>query len=292
MRIAILISGQPRNLEQGAWWIKNRVFPQNPYIQTDYYCHFWDDNTDNLQQRTKDIYNPVGCWVENYSDCADKLINRIRDYNYKNSNWDNIPDNYRNGVLFDGGRVSKYSYNFWGQYLSAARVTACVENLHEYDIVIKTRSDVAFKNMDIKFWLQAFKNIKANPAFRDKIFSNWLFVKSGIPYMGDFAFIATPQVWKNYADNLEENCYKLASTHKFLWNELNLIDDIMVPHWVWNKTSLFSKTDWLSFSVTWPMPFDTTLIRYPEQKIEIANYDYLKQRFDQYAREDAPAKFK
>lgn len=291
MKVAVLISGQPRNLEQGAWWFKNRVFPSNSYLHIDYYCHFWNNNETDLINRIKNSYDPKGMWIEDYSDYSDNLIHRIRDYNTKNPDWDNIPDNYKNGVLFNGSHVSKYCYNFWGQYLSANRITRCVENLNEYDIVIKTRSDIAFKPMDLKYWVQAFNNIKNNPAFRDKVFSNWLFVKSGIPYMGDFAFISTPVIWKNFADNLDENCYKLATSHKFLWNELNLIDDIMVPHWVWNKTSLFSKTNWLSFSVAWPMPFDSTLIRYPEQKIEIANYDYLKRRFDQYAVEEASSRF-
>ena len=49
MKIAILLHGQPRYLEEGAWWFKNRVFPEHlNQLDVDYYCCFWHDDSTNL----------------------------------------------------------------------------------------------------------------------------------------------------------------------------------------------------------------------------------------------------
>ena len=52
MRIAILLHGQPRHLEQGAWWFKNRVFPEHfKRLKVDYYTCLWDDGSGMLSHR-------------------------------------------------------------------------------------------------------------------------------------------------------------------------------------------------------------------------------------------------
>lgn len=284
MKIAILLTGQPRHLEQGAWWFKNKVFPdhKNKQIDVDYYCYFWDDGSPNLSKRIADIYNPIRSHVQQYDPVIDEFITRTREYNDTADNWEAVPDKFRYEHLFDSDVQSNYIRNIWGQYLCSGKITKMVGNLeNEYDIVIKTRSDAAFFPMAEKYWIAAFENIYNNPVFDDKLFSPWLYIDQGIPYFADFAFISKPQVWYNFSKNIEEHCFNLAGPNKQLWYELGVTQFEHHPHWIWNKLCGYSKTSMLSFSTVWPMPFDASLIRY-NYDITKMTFTDIKSEFDRY----------
>jgi hypothetical protein len=288
MRVAVLLTGMPRFLEQGAWWFKNRVFPKDRQIKVDYYCHFWNDGSENLETRIIKTFDPVKLRIEDYGPVIDEFIYRVRQYN-KNTNWDFVPDKYRNNQLFDTytlDQISDYNKNFWGQYLAASRLTAMTGDLSgQYDIVIKGRSDLAFNDMEERYWLDAFNNMNRNPVFHDKMLSNWLYIDKGIPYFGDFAFISKPNVWYNYSKDISEHCFRLAGPNKQLWYEIEVSKFTHEPHWVWNKLSMYSQTNWLSFSTVWPMPFDATLIRHRHDLFN-SSFGDLKSKFDQYQAEN------
>jgi hypothetical protein len=289
MRVAVLLTGQPRHLEQGAWWFKNRVFPESSGIHVDYFCYFWDDGDPNLKKRIENTYKPLRYHVEDYNTVITDFVHKVDKRNVELNNWSNVPDKFRYNHLFDLDEVPNYGVNFWGQYLCAGRSVNMVGNLSTYDIVIRTRSDVAFKDMEHRFWLEAFNNIYRNPIFDDKMFSPWLYVEHGIPLFADFAFISKPKVWYEYNRNIEENCYKLATDHKALWYELQVSNFAHHPHWLWSKLCGYSKTNMLSFSVVWPMPFDCKLFRYNEP-IEALNFEYIDSQFNKFAVEN-PVKY-
>jgi len=290
MRVAVLFTGQPRHLEQGAWWFKNRVFPQNCGLDVDYYGYFWDDGDPNLRSRIEQSYSPVRYHIQNYDKVINDFISEVQSEN-ENYSWDFVPDNFKNVHLFgvETPYISNYARNFWGQYICNSKIAKMLGDLSEYDIVIRTRSDVAFNNMPTNFWTDAFTNVHRNPIFDDKMFSPWLYVENGIPLFSDFAFISKPAVWHNYSKNMYENCISLATEHKQLWYELEVSEFSQPPHWLWNKLAMYSKTNMLSFSVVWPMPFDCKLIRYDEQLHDL-NFGYISQRFSQFEQEN-PIKF-
>lgn len=286
MKVAVLITGQPRFLEQGAWWFKNKVFPNPKNLQVDYYCYLWDDGLPDLQKRISDTYNPVRCHVQNYEKVIDSFIERVQDYNEENNDWSYVPDKFRTEHLFDSPHVSNYFRNIWGQYLCNGKMAKMVGSLeNEYDIVIKTRSDVVFNNMAEKYWVAAFENIYKNPIFDDKLFTPWLYIDQGIPYFADFAFISKPSVWYNFAKDMEEHCFQLAGPHKQLWYELGVSNFDHYPHWIWNKLCGYSGTNMLSFNTVWPMPFDVRLIRY-DHDIRKMSFDYIRKEFDRHLAEN------
>ena len=52
MKVAVLMSGQARYLEQSAdWWTKRTFQPAFERLHADYYFNIWDDGTDNLDDR-------------------------------------------------------------------------------------------------------------------------------------------------------------------------------------------------------------------------------------------------
>lgn len=287
MKVAVLLTGQPRHLEQGAWWFKNKVFPAGCGIDVDYFAYFWDDGSTDLDNRIQNTYAPVRYHIDNYESTINNFIEQVQQRNRAINNWANVPIKYKDYFLFgiDKSHISNYSKNIWGQYLCASKMATMVGNLSSYDIVIRTRSDVAFKNIDVRYWKDAFTNICKNPIFDDKMFTPWLYVDSGIPLFADFAFISKPSVWYNFNKNIEQNCFKLITDHKALWYELEISEFHHVPHWIWNKLAMYSKTNMLSFSVVWPMPFDCKLFRYNEN-LNNLNFDHINRQFEKYSVEN------
>jgi hypothetical protein len=101
MRVAILVTGQPRFLEEGAWWYKNKVFTGNN-IQVDYYCYFWDDGSPDLKQRIENTFNPVRYHIADYNSIMKEFIRNVKAYNANNSTYlDLVPNNIRNSILFE-----------------------------------------------------------------------------------------------------------------------------------------------------------------------------------------------
>jgi hypothetical protein len=285
MKIAILVSGQPRFIEQGAEWIKNRVFNKLNGYDVDFYVYFWDNGDPNLEEKIQSSYNPVEYKISNFGLYLEDFKNQIQEKNKSLSlDFRLVPTYIRENILFDTPQLTDYGKNFWGQFLSAYEVSNLVKNYHEYDIIIKTRSDAVFDPMDPKVLKQTLKNIKQNKIFNTKIFTPWLQTIGGISYFCDFVFIATPETWINYSQNLRENCIKLATVDKALFYEFNIHEFHGISHWVWNKLSIYSLSGFLSFTVAWPMNFrGTSLIR---ENIDISNMSYaeINHRFVNYNR--------
>ena len=265
MRIAVLIHGQPRYLEQGAWWFKNRVFPDHfKRLNVDYYTCFWEDGNKNLASRVQESYSPIKHSQHSYERWRDKIADEIGSYNKTNPLVNHISPTIKSNVMFCDDHYSNYQLNYWGQYMSCGLITQMVGDLTgQYDIVIRTRSDVAFNPMSEEMWLRAFHNMERNPVFHDKIMSDWLYVAGGRAFVGDFAFFSKPEVWYKFTKDMYKNCVKIATEDCLLWYDEKYNEDqhISFPHKTWTNLSVLSKTNWLSFAVVWPTPYASTLIR-------------------------------
>lgn len=58
MKIAIVLSGRNRFFEESGFCWKNNIIKQNPNIEFDFYCHFWNDNISGLDKKIIDAFNP------------------------------------------------------------------------------------------------------------------------------------------------------------------------------------------------------------------------------------------
>lgn len=264
MRVAVLLTGQPRFLDQGAWWWKNKVFPASfQNLQVDYFCYLWDDGSPDLANRVRTTFNPVRFHIEKYDSKILPFIEKIQNYNKKHTKYlDLIPKHIKENLLFTEDFVSDYGKNVYGQFLAADGITKMLGNMSEqYDIIIRSRTDSIINPMDEKFWLAAFHNMHKNPIFHDKIMASWMYIDSGMPHIGDFAFFALPSTWYNFSCNIKENLFKLTTEDNPIFYELSVAKYHFNTHWLWMKSSFYSGTNWLSFSVVWPTPFDITVLR-------------------------------
>ena len=51
--------------------------------------------------------------------------------------------------------------------------------------------------------------------------------------------------------NMDQHLVKLATHDKHLLSDY-MVDPKFLPHWLWSRLSMYSRTDWLAVSVVWP----------------------------------------
>jgi hypothetical protein len=283
MRVAVVLTGQPRYLEQSAWWWKNKVFPSYyQKLQVDYFCQFWQDNTDNLHTRIIQQFNPTQLVINNYHESLISFRQKIQTANENCNDWHLVPVDVRRNVCFYDDEMSEYGYNFHGMFLSNAYAAREFGELTEYDVIIKTRSDAVFNPLSENQWLSTFHNMLKNPTFNETIFSPWLRIKQGAPFFGDLAFIGKPKLMYQFMNNMDEHMFKMCTRDKHLFGELLINDYKLIAHWMWHRLSLYSKTNWLSVGVVWPTSFNVTLIRHNEPVTD-KTFDYLVNKFNEDA---------
>jgi len=272
MKIAVLFTGQPRYLEQSGFWWREKTFPRSfQNIEVDYYCYFWDDGSDNLDDRIINAYQPVEYGIGDYNKSFHNHRHKIRLANENATDWHITNDYMKHIMCYQGDSFDNFAYNFPGMYLASAEGARLFGELSQYDIVIKTRSDNMLNNMQERQWMQLFSNMHRNAVFKDVLFTPWMRIRHGLPFMGDLCFIGKPNLMHSFLKNIDHQMVKLATVDKHLLSDFLIDPEIPFAHWLWSRCSLYSKTDWLSISVVWPVPFSSALLR---QDIPLYDKDY------------------
>jgi len=291
MKIAVLMSGQARHLEQGAAWWRQRLFPDwQERLHVDYYFHLWDDGTDNLDDRVKEMYGAKVVDLSNYDNIVEDHIAQIKFTNEElrktelGPNWHIVPEYVQHTVCYQGGEISQYTYNFPGMFLATAKMAETFEPYHhEYDIVIKTRTDCILNPMPEHHWQNLLGNMLKQEAFNDTIFSPWLRIRNGLPFFGDLCFAGRSHLMQNFMTDMDKHLVKLATHDKHLLRDFMIDPEIPFAHWLWSRLSMYSRTDWLALSVVWPVPFGSCLLRSDEFVLD-KNFKYLEEAY--YAHEE------
>jgi len=279
MRIAVLITGQARHLQQSGFWNREKVFPKTfSNIKVDYYVYLWDDGSDDLADRIVRAYDPVKFEIANYDDAFHHHRHQIKQANTDATDWHLVTTDAQHLMCYRGDQYDKHGYNFPGMYLASARGARMAGPLSDYDIVIKTRSDNIFNVIPERQWLQLFSNMYRNSVFNDNIFAPWLKIKNGLPFFGDFCFIGKPHLMHNFLKNMDNELIKLSSTDKHLLSDFLVNSEIPFEHWLWSRFSVYSKTDWLSIGVVWPTAFGCTLLR-DNVVLYDKDYKYIEKMF-------------
>ena len=262
MRIAVLFTGQARYLSQSSFWYREKTFlDQYKNLDVDYYAYIWDDGSDNLDDRIKQAYDPVKMEIGDYNEAFHSHRHEIKIANENCTDW-NFTNEYMQHIMcYKGDEFDQFAYNFPGMYLASARGSRMAGPLSEYDVVIKTRTDNMFNNMQERHWLQLFNNMNRNPAFSDTIFTPWMRIRQGLPFFGDLCFIGKPDLMYNFLHQIDDQMLRMSTTDKHLLSDFLVDPEIPFAHWLWSRCSLYSKTDWLAISVVWPVPFGSALLR-------------------------------
>tara|TARA_B110000046_G_scaffold3077_2_gene3321 strand:+ start:7247 stop:8152 length:906 start_codon:yes stop_codon:yes gene_type:complete len=282
MRIAVLMSGQARYMEQSAYWWRERTFPDwQERMHVDYFLDIWDDGTPNLDQKIKDLYNPVYLRIRDYETVVTNHIAKVKDGNEKhNTDWHLLADYVKHTVCYEGAEMSQHTYNFPGMYLASAGVAEIFEPYaDEYDIAIKTRTDCVLNPMADHHWQKMLGNMLRQKAFNDTIFTPWLRIRNGMPFFGDLCFLGRSKLMLNFIKDMDKNLVKLATHDKHLLSDFTIDPEIPFAHWLWSRLSIYSRTDWLALSVVWPVPFGQCLIR-TDESLNDKNFQWIDETYN------------
>tara|TARA_B100000123_G_scaffold86049_1_gene62251 strand:- start:248 stop:1147 length:900 start_codon:yes stop_codon:yes gene_type:complete len=285
MKIAVLMSGQARYIERSAEWWKQRCFKPSMNLHVDYFFNLWDDGTDNLDDRVKNLYDAKVVDISDWEELGRNHIEQIRNGNENANDWWLVPEYVQHTMCYTTDEVSRYTWNFPGMFISTAKMAETFEpHFWQYDIVIKTRTDTILNDMSPHNWHSLFNNMLRNPVFNDNIFTPWLRIRNGLPFFGDLAFIGKPDLMQRFMTNMDKNLVKLATHDKHLLSDYLIDPEIPFAHWLWSRLSMYSRTDWLAISVVWPVPFGACLLRSDENVVG-QTFQYLEHTYKRHEEE-------
>jgi hypothetical protein len=283
MKIAYIVTGQPRFLKEGSIWTKQKLF--NFPIDIDYYCHFWDNGDPNLKENILSTWMPKKFQIDNYDEHFNNFYQEVHAKNKNCPNLHLFPKDFQDSHLLvpELEHISPWSKNFYGQWLSTSLGSNLLDinEYSEYDIVIKTRSDVIINLLPPSTWYRALGNIIKNPHFCDAIFPQWMHGDSKGIFLGDFTFIARSSIWLEYGRKMKNNLVELITDKKLYLYDIS--DSVLATHYLWQKLGRNAKAKWLSFQVVWPMSYKTCLWRENNHlSVNNSSYQEINNWYDKY----------
>lgn len=187
MKIALVFSGQPRGL------LDDKAY--NSFVKhilsrytCDVYAHFWfDKDTGSLGESLAPWVNP------DWNRCGTDLPNRF-DYLYhpKRVVYERPMPVDPSSVQYTRAAYPRAHHNLKSFYTSIARSIQLIENIHEYDFIIRTRPDALIQEFPDLYGL-----------------SNYIYVQTIYPHLAidNVLWIAKPAdaiVLSNMVDNIEK----------------------------------------------------------------------------------------
>jgi hypothetical protein len=232
MKIAVLVRGLPRFIEEGAHWIHNSVFTEKfkENNTVDYFCYFWDDHSEQLSDRIERSYFPRKLKIIDYKKYIEDFKKKVDDFNESSNDLNKfIPVSICNRI--------KTPY-FWGQYLCTVLGVEFIDNIDDYDVVMITRSDTMIlineSNRETKEDILHRRLEAASHNYGIFPCSSSVNVKTGHQHLGDLFFISTPLYIKKYCKNGLDNFLNLITKDKLLFYRYNInITSPFLHHEIW-----------------------------------------------------------
>jgi len=255
MRIAVLVTGQPRFIEQGSWWLNNRTFDDT--CDVDYYCYFWSNGDPDLVNKIQNTFNPKRTKIVDYDKVWNRWTHQVSTANATEKNWDPIHKIIRQHACFGGTsdwkRWLEQENNILrscpGQYFSAADVFDLVPNIDEYDLVIKTRSDCMLMPPNSGWtWVKEHiehrsKSLKDDPIIwiqKSKLTKSNFFIL-------DHYFYGLPKDMKQFFNpQLKQNLFNLVTKDKLAFADLAISNPGKQAHGlhlheiIWSKLQMYT----------------------------------------------------
>tara|TARA_B100000809_G_scaffold259245_1_gene303901 strand:+ start:1399 stop:2274 length:876 start_codon:yes stop_codon:yes gene_type:complete len=285
MKVAVLVTGLPRFVNEGAWWFNHKSNYPNDKYEMDFFVHSWADET--FRPALEDAWHPKKIQIGYFDKEINEFIEMVREYNYRCDKLKYFNQNLNETIFFNTSSPSEYTKNFFGQYISAYRVTNMLKNYMKednlmgdyYDWIIRIRMDTIMHPQVHETWAKIFKILNSSEWYRSKVYTSWLHIKSSLPFIGDYVFISNTDVWLNYTNNFYDNLYNLLTKDKFLLYDLNFFKD-MIAHYFWIRLAIYSKTSFVPITGIFPMTFEAILLREGINiPIEHCTYEDIKSNY-------------
>ncbi len=237
LRIAVILKGMPRFLEEGATWNNQKVFSEsfkNKYnAQVDYFCHFWDDKSESLSDRIITSYSPKKYKIDNFDEYIVDFDKCVSDFYENNPHYKLfVPLHILSGITAD-------SY-FMGQYISTQLGVELIDNIDEYDVVFISRTDTLLllnsSTTETADDILYRRLLNAKESYGIFPSSSSVDVQTGHTHLGDLYFISNPTYIKKYCYNLYQNLLNLITKDSFLFYHYHINrDSPAIFHEMWRK---------------------------------------------------------
>ena len=246
-KLAVLLTGSPRFVSEGADWWFNKALPFNCDI--DYYGHCWDEADEIGKERYDSKLNVRDFEKWPFTDF--KFSRHTRDID--------LYDSLRNKDT----RLSRFVFRDKGRdhIVSVHNATKLMmDKKVKYDLVLVMRYDTIIKPGALDKCISFIYNFKDNvnkfhkgydtALFKNdtnpNIFTSWVQVRQGLPCMQDYMFISRYDDWIKYAGNLYNTYKKLLNEDNKFLECTNFAESIYHPHVFWAFLGMYSKANFLS----------------------------------------------
>jgi len=247
LKLAVLLTGSPRFVSEGADWWFSKAIPFNCDI--DYYGHCWDDDDEIGSTRYNTRLN-----VRDFEKWP------FKDFSFTKHTFDlDLYDSFRN----EDTRLSRHIFRPQRRdhVVSVHKATQLMlESKIQYDMVLVMRYDTIIKpgclDLSIPFVYEFNKNLNSFHKGHDvallkndtnpHIFTSWVQVRQGLPMMQDYMFLSTYKDWKKYAGNLYNTYSKLLNENKSFLECTNFVESIYQPHVFWAFIGMYSRANFIA----------------------------------------------
>lgn len=282
-KIAVLVTGSPRFIKEGAeWW--NKHIPNNCVV--DLYGHCWDehDHIGSLRYYNANFkVNPDLFSNWNFKDLS------ITKHHFNFSIYDTAkkdPETHLSKYLmWDKRRDHILSVHFADQLMKKTG--------NEYDAVVMMRFDTIIKPHVLEKMIPFICNFKKSSTNKfsighDKalywgltnpqIWCPWVQIRSGLPVMQDFLFVSTWQDWNTFTgENLYDRYERLLNEDYKLMEAINFVKSTYHPHVFWASLAFYSNANYIG-----DHRLESCVFRSEKENIDNYTYDDLLLEFDEH----------
>jgi hypothetical protein len=284
LKLAVLLTGSPRFVHEGAEWWFNKSMPKD--MEIDYYGHCWDEHDFIGSFR---YYNPKNIDItEDYFKCWPFTDFSLTKHHLDFNIYDTIKTedtHLKNFLLWDKRRDHILSASFASDLMFKSKKVYDAVLIMRFDTIIKPGSlDKAIpfvvdfqKKYSNKFHIGHDKSLfwnKTNP----NIFTPWVQIRDGLPVMQDYMFLCTYNDWVSYTGgNLYERYYRLLNQDKNLLEVTNFVKSKYHPHIFWAFIGFYSNANFIANN-----NLKSVVLRSTKTNIKSINYNKLVKEHDDH----------
>ena len=251
-KLAVLVTGSPRFVKEGAEWWNNCAKPKN--FDVDLYGHCWNEH-DTIG--AKRYYKKKGKTITpNYFknwNFKDLLITKHSldiDLYTKARSEDTHLSRY---LLWKDRRDHIISVHYATDLMIKSKIIYDAVLVMRFDCIIKPKS----LDKVIPFVLNFYNNATEFDKGYDKalfwnhsnpnIFTPWVQIRQGLPVMQDYMFLSSYNDWLKYTNkNLYQLYYNLLNVDTKFLDKTNFVKTTYHPHVFWALLGLYSNANFIS----------------------------------------------
>lgn len=281
IKLAVLLTGSPRFVHEGAEWWFNRAIPKG--IEIDYYGHSWSEHDYIGSKRYYNSENIIidkeyfNCWPFKSFKITDHSldIEIFKTYKHQDTNLSRF-------LLWEKRRDHILSTAIASELMFESNKIYDVVLVMRYDVIIKPNSLDKIIPYVINFYKDhsdQFHKGHDKALFWDNspiIYTPWIQIRQGLPVMQDYMFISSYKDWSKFTGkDLYTRYYQLLNVDNHYLEPLNFVESRYHPHVFWSFIGMYSKANFITHN-----DLGCVALRSSKKNIKDMNYKKIVKEHD------------